>query len=92
MNKHFPSIEIKKYPFCPADFEPNIPKENNNDNLCTIYCNKMTNLLLNNESNIKCINEIIKDDLYLKLLGYLNNFTQKVNTKMILCRKLEYYI
>lgn len=52
----------------------------------------MTNLLLNNESNIKCINEIMKDDLYLKLLGYLNNFTQKVNTKMILCRKLEYYI
>ena len=93
MNSHFPSSTQKAYPFCSnQQGEPNVSLPNPDDSICINYCNTMNQLLSDPKTNEKCITEIMKDDLYLKLLGYLNNYTQKVILIMILSRKLEPFI
>lgn len=93
MNSHFPSSTQKVYPFCSNQpEEANVSMLNPDDSICVNYCNTMNQLLSDPKTYEKCITEIMKDDLYFKLLGYLNNYTQKVKLYMILSRKLEHFI
>ena len=59
-------------------FSNNQIQTKNDDTICNKYCNIMLELLNDSLTNIKCINEVIKDDCYLFLLGMLNNLNEKV--------------
>ena len=59
-------------------FSNNQIQTKNDDTICNKYCNIMLELLNDSLTNIKCINEVLKDDCYLFLLGMLNNLNEKV--------------
>lgn len=85
MYSHCPSQTHKVYPFC-----PNISEEvpvNENKSLCDYYCDLITEYLSDKEKALQCAKEVMRDDIYIKMLSMLNNLTQKVRLHIMSFRK-----
>ena len=56
-------------------------KDKNKENICSQYCEKVKKLITDNETQIKCANEIMRDESFIQILSNLNNHTPQVINK-----------
>ena len=87
MLKHIPNANSKQknFPFCSTETsefkDEEEKKEENKENICYQYCEQVKNLITDNETQIKCANEIMRDESFIQILSNLNNHTPQVINK-----------
>ena len=87
MLKHVQNNKQKNFPFCInetsefKDEEEQKEENKNKENICCQYCGNVKKLISDNETQIKCACEVMRDDSFIQILSNLNNHTPQVINK-----------